>query len=304
MVSTAQQGATLFIGLGNMGRPMALNYAAGHELFVFDVNHQVAADVAAEARATALADLGSIPAHVRTVILMLPASRIVEQVLWREPGVLAQLAVGSLVIDMGSSEPASTAAIAKETADLGIDYVDAPVSGGVAKATTGQLAIMVGGEGSAVARALPHLEPFGGSIVHVGPPGSGHAAKALNNLLSATNLAAAAEILTVAAAVGISPTKMLEVINGSTGRSQASEVKYPKHILTGTFDSGFAMDLMLKDLTIAQGLIQATSSEAPVVLTARETAEKAREILDTPQPDHTELVRYYEKHSGRPLRAD
>ncbi|MGN6403336.1 NAD(P)-dependent oxidoreductase [Sinomonas sp.] len=301
---TPQPGASLFIGLGNMGRPMALNYAPGHELFVFDADPEVAAAVAAETGATALADLASIPSHVRTVILMLPNSRIVEHVLWKEPGVLNQLALGSLVIDMGSSEPASTTELAREAAAMGIDYVDAPVSGGVAKAITAELAIMVGGEDSAVDRALPHLVPLGASVVQVGPPGSGHAAKALNNLLSATNLAAAAETLTVATSMGIAPAKMLEVINGSTGRSQASEVKYPKHILTGTFDSGFAMDLMLKDLNIARGLIDSTSSEAPVLLAARETAQRAREMLDTPHPDHTELVRYYEERSGRPLRGD
>ncbi|MFB6672091.1 NAD(P)-dependent oxidoreductase [Streptomyces sp. NPDC056390] len=304
MVNTEQQGASLFIGLGNMGRPMVLKYAPDRELFVFDVNGETAAEVAAEAGATALADLDSIPAQVRTVILMLPNSRIVEQVLRGEPGLLSRLATGSLVIDMSSSEPASTVALAKEAASLGIGYVDAPVSGGVAKAVTGQLAIMVGGQDDSVARALPHLEPLAASTVHVGPPGTGHAAKALHNLLSATNLAAAAEILSVAKAVGIAPVKMLEVINGGTGRSQASEFKYPKHVLTGAFDSGFAMDLMLKDLTIAQGLIESTASQAPIVLTARETAVKAREVLDSPNPDHTEIARYYEKLNGTLLRAN
>lgn len=295
--------ASLFIGLGNMGRPMAINYAAGRELFVYDTNPVAAGEVANVTRSTALPDLDDIPAHVRTVILMLPNSRIVESALRTSPGLLKRLPAGSLIIDMSSSEPESTASLAAEAAALGIDYVDAPVSGGVAKAKTAKLAIMMGGESTAVERAKRHLRHLGESITHVGPAGTGHAAKALNNLLSATNLAAAAEILSVAATAGIAPEKMLEVINGSTGRSQASEVKYPRHILTGTFDSGFAMDLMLKDLKIARNLITQQSSEAPIVLTAQETAVKARELLEDPQPDHTEFVRYYEKLNGTPLRA-
>jgi 3-hydroxyisobutyrate dehydrogenase len=303
-VTDQPAGASLFIGLGNMGRPMAVNYALGRELFVYDVNARVAADTAAAAGATTLPDLGNIPDRVRTVILMLPNSRIVEHVLRHDPGLLSCLPPGSLVIDMGSSEPASTAALADEAAAAGIDYVDAPVSGGVAKAASGELTIIIGGRDDSVARARPHLQSLGSSLVHVGPAGTGHAAKALNNLLSATNLAAAAEILTVAASVGITPPTMLKVINSSTGRSQASEVKYTRHILPGTFDSGFAMDLMLKDLAMAAGLIEAAGVKAPVVLIARATAQEAREVLDAPAPDHTELVRYYEKHSGIPLRAD
>jgi len=295
--------ASLFIGLGNMGRPMAINYAVGRELFVFDTNAQAAAEVAAATKGKALPGLENIPSHVGTVILMLPNSRIIESVLRTNPGLLKRLPGSSLIIDMSSSEPESTATLAAEAAALGIDYVDAPVSGGVAKAETGKLAIMVGGESSAVDRAQRHLRHLGEAITHVGPPGTGHAAKALNNLLSATNLAAAAEILTVAATAGIAPEKMLEVINGSTGRSQASEFKYPRHILTGTFDSGFAMDLMLKDLKIARDLIARQSAEAPIVLTAQETAEKARELLDSTHPDHTEFARYYEKLNTIPLRA-
>ena len=302
MVTVRSDEASLFVGLGNMGRPMAVNYASQRELFVYDVDGRTAADVATAAGATALTDLAGVPDRVRTVILMLPNSRIVENVL-RADGLLSGLPRGCLVIDMGSSEPASTAALATEAAARGIDYVDAPVSGGVAKATSGELAIMMGGDAAAVARARPHLEIMGSSLTHVGPAGSGHAAKALNNLLSATNLAAAAEILTVAASVGIAPATMLQVINGSTGRSQATEVKYPRHVLTGTFDSGFAMDLMLKDLAIAVRLIHGARSEAPVVMTAQATAERARQLLGSPAPDHTELVRYHELRSGRLLRG-
>ncbi|WP_167133608.1 NAD(P)-dependent oxidoreductase [Arthrobacter sedimenti] len=300
---TPSTSASLFVGLGNMGRPMAINYSPGRELFVYDTNLAAAADVAMATNGTALPNLENIPPHIGTVILMLPTSRIVESVLRNDPGLFSQLAVGSLIIDMSSSDPESTTDLAAEAAELGIDFVDAPVSGGVSKADAGKLAIMAGGESTAVERAKSHLRNLGEDITHTGPAGTGHVAKALNNLLSATNLAAAAEILTIAATAGITPETMLEVINGSTGRSQATEFKYPRHILTGTFDSGFAMDLMVKDLRIARDLISRQSAEAPVVLTAQQTAEKARDLLESASPDHTEFARYYEKLNGSSLRA-
>ncbi len=136
---------------------------------------------------------------------------------------------------------------------------------------------MAGGDPADVARARPHLEPLGSAVLEVGPSGSGHAAKALNNLVSATNLAAAAEALTVAARFGIDPAVMVEVLNASTGRSQASEVKYPKHVLTGSYDSGFAMDLMIKDLGIARALAESQGVETPVMGAAHARALQAQE---------------------------
>ncbi|MGO4147587.1 NAD(P)-dependent oxidoreductase [Paenarthrobacter sp. YAF11_1] len=287
--------ATLFIGLGNMGRPMAGNIArSGQRLFVYDADPQATEAVAKELHVHGPADLEAVAQDVGTVILMLPTSRIVETVLRGEDGLFRKLKRGTLIIDMGSSEPESTIALAGEATESDLVYVDAPVSGGVPKAISGELAIMVGGEPAAAERAKGLLDLMGKTVVRVGPAGTGHAAKALNNLLSATNLAAAAEILSVAKSVGINPAIMIEVINGSTSRSQASEFKYPKHILNATYDSGFSMDLMLKDMRIARSLIESSSLRAPIVLSAETLARHARETLDSPAPDHTELARYYE----------
>ncbi|MET3812523.1 NAD(P)-dependent oxidoreductase [Arthrobacter sp. UYEF3] len=298
-----QTGASLFVGLGNMGRPMAARYAPGRELFVFDMDPAARATASENTGATALAGLDSIPNHVSTVLLMLPNSRTVETVLRGQSGLFARLQPGSMIIDMSSSEPGSTAALAEEAAEAGIAYVDAPVSGGVTGAITGDLAITVGGTPEAFSAALPHLQSMGTNIVHVGKAGTGHAAKALNNLLSATTLAAAAESLCAAASAGIQPETMVEVINGSTGRSQATEVKDPRHILTGKFDSGFAMDLMLKDLRIARKIFTDNSLEAPVVLAAESAAQTAGEHLEAASPDHTELVKHYERVNGLLLRG-
>lgn len=280
---------TLFIGLGRMGAPMAVLHARMFPTVVFDVFPGAVAEVTGAGDASAVGELSEVPAGVDTVILMLPTSRHVEGVLVDE-GLLDRLPEGALVIDMGSSEPESTRALAARATARGIDYVDAPVSGGVPKAVTGELAIMVGGSEAAVARAMPHLEVLGSSILHVGPAGAGDAAKALNNLVSATNMSAASEALMVARRFGIEVETMTQVLNSATGRSQATEVKFPRYINTGSFDSGFSYDLMLKDMTIAMGLTEGL--EVPVVRSAFERLGAARAGLGQ-APDHTEIGRIY-----------
>ena len=295
--------STLFIGLGKMGDPMVRRYAPTHETVLYDVNHAAAAALAGDLGSQVVESLDELPLDVDTVILMLPNSRIVESVVRGGHGLFARLPKAALVIDMGSSEPSSTRALAEEAADAGIAYVDAPVSGGVAKAATGELSIMVGGAPADLERAAEHLAPLGASIVAVGPAGAGHAAKALNNLLSATNLAAAAEILTVAKNFGIEADVMVNVINVSTGRSQASEVKYPKHVLTGRFDSGFSMDLMLKDLAIAHTLSKSAGLTTPITDKTVETLDEARSVLNGVDLDHTEVARFYEIVNQVELRS-
>ena len=290
-------GVTLFVGLGRMGEPMVRRYAGTHTTLLFDVDSNTTRRLAEELDAAPLSDLGELPANLDTVILMLPNSRVVETVLLGEQGqggLLVRLPAGALVIDMGSSEPSSTRQLADLATRHHLHYVDAPVSGGVAKATSGELAIMVGGDREAIVLARQHLTPLGTNVVAVGPSGAGHAAKALNNLLSATNLAAAAEVLCVAQVAGIDPEVMIEVLNTSTGRSQATEVKYPQHILSGTFASGFEMDLMLKDLDIAAALARDAEVSAPITSRTVTTLHDARRWLDAAGLDHTEVARYYE----------
>ena len=288
--------ATLFLGLGRMGAPMARLHAETFPTRVYDVFPRAAAAVAEASVAVAVTDLTTAGEGVDVVILMLPTSRHVEEVLRGNDGLFARLAHGALVIDMGSSEPVSTRALAAEAAEHGIDYVDAPVSGGIAKAETGDLTIMVGGEADAVARAMPHLRTVGTSIVHVGPAAAGHAAKALNNLVSATNIAAATEAVTVAKHYGIDPATMIEVLNASTGKSQATQVKFPQHILPGTYGSKFAYDLMLKDMGIARRMADEVGF-APVTSAAFDTLTEGRSALGD-NPDHTEIARVYAQATG------
>lgn len=282
--------STLFIGLGRMGAPMAVRHAQTFTTAVFDLSSAAAQSVGEEGGATPVTDLRSVPTDIDTVILMLPSSRQVEETLTGEDGLMHRLGEGALIIDMSSSEPMSTRELAQQARARGIAYVDAPVSGGVPKARTGELSILVGGSAEAVERAIPHLKVMGSTIIHVGDEGAGDAAKAINNLVSATNIAVACEALTVAQKFGIDPTKMAEVLNSATGRSQASELKITKYILPQNFTSGFAYDLMLKDMTIARGL--AESLETPVTATAFDKLNAGRAELGD-GPDHTEISRLY-----------
>lgn len=284
---------TLFIGLGHMGHPMVKHIAERHPTAVYDISPEKVVAAAEDGRATPVYNLTDI-AGIGTVILMLPTSKHVEETLL-DAGLLERLDEGALVIDMGSSVPASTQRLASVAAERGIDYVDAPVSGGVSKAVSADLTMLVGGEPTAVERARPYLETFGSTIVVVSGSGSGHAAKAINNLVSATNIAVAAEAVQRGKAVGIAPERMIEVLNSSTGMSQATRVKFVNHILPGTYASNFAYDLMLKDMGIAME-IDVPDTASRLSNAAYQLLIEGRELLGE-QADHTEIARLYENLS-------
>ena len=290
--------SVLFIGLGRMGRPMSTLVARRFATTVFDVSAEAVEQVVEAVPGTrGIASLDEIAAD--TVVLMLPTSAHVERVLL-DGGLLDRLERSALVIDMGSSEPASTRRLSAIAADRGIDYVDAPVSGGTTKAESGDLTILIGGESAAIERARPVLEAMGSTLVEVGPSGSGHAAKAINNLVSATNIAVASEAVLLAGEAGIPATRMIEVLNASTGMSQATQVKFPRHILPGAYDSGFAYDLMLKDMRIALN-IDDEREIAHLTRLAFQTLESARPRLGD-AADHTEVTRIVELASHRTIR--
>jgi 3-hydroxyisobutyrate dehydrogenase len=214
---------------------------------------------------------------------------------------LTTLPAGALLVDMGSSRPASTVALAEKAQARGIDFVDAPVSGGVPRATSGELSIMVGGAESAVERALPLLNHLGTTVTRVGPVGAGHAMKALNNLLSAIGLVGASEVLAIGSKFGLAPDVMLDVLNGSTGGNHATKVKFSRYVLSRAFDSGFALDLMVKDLRTALELARDTKTPAPVSATCLEEWQAAGEHLRG-GADHTEIAAYVEAQAGVELR--
>jgi 3-hydroxyisobutyrate dehydrogenase len=239
------------IGLGNMGEPICRHLLEeGYEVLVYDIDREAMArldDTVAEPAEgpRALASAADV------VILSLPNSGVVEEIVFGEDGLLEGLLPGRVVIDTSSAKPSSTRTIARRLAQAGVDMLDAPVSGGVLRAREGTLAVMVGGKREVFERCSPILQAFGGRIFFVGDHGTGHLTKALNNLLSATTLASAAEAVILAEKAGLSPDLFVEVINASNGRSYSTEVKFPKYILNRSFDDGFATALMSKDLKIA-----------------------------------------------------
>ena len=289
-----------FIGLGRMGEPMVRRLAAaGVTVRAFD-----AAPRPGLADIVTLVDKASeVAAGASVVILMLPDSTVVEAVVHggdTGTGLLDALAPGTVLVDMGSSEPLRTRALAEQTAARDVVLVDAPVSGGVTGAVGGTLTIMVGGP-EATTAALDPLLGVLGRVRHVGPVGAGHALKALNNLMSATHLWVTSESMLVAERFGLDVKKVLDVVNGSSGRSGSTQNKWPNFILPETFDSGFSLKLMLKDMRIAAALAHELGMPFHLGDAAIERwADAAQELPD--DADHTRIAEWLRSASEVPAR--
>lgn len=280
-----------FIGIGQMGRPMVERLAgAGLQVHAFDRRAEALEPLATVPGVHRAASADAVADACDTVILMLPDSRIVDALLWTD-GLAARMKRGSLLIDMGSSDPNATRANQTRLAAAGVALVDAPVSGGVRRAVDGSLAIMVGGAPADVERALPLLAPMGKTIVPVGPPGAGHAVKALNNYVSAAGLVAACEALVAAEKFGIDPSVANKVFNASTGRNNTTDVKVEQFMLSGQFNSGFAAALMRKDLDTAHALMQSLDSERALMETCARMWQQAEAALPK-GADHTSMFTY------------
>ncbi len=238
-----------FIGLGIMGRPMALNLKnAGHDLIVPERK-----TLTAEVRAAAevVADGKSVAAKAEVLILMVPDTPDVETVLFGPNGASEGLKRGTLVIDMSSISPLTTKEFAKKINALGCDYLDAPVSGGEVGAKQATLTIMVGGPEAAFARAKPLFEAMGKNITHVGnEPGAGQICKVANQIIVALNIQAVSEALVFAAKAGADPAKVRGALMGGFASSRILEV-HAERMLNGTFDPGFRIRLHQKDLNLA-----------------------------------------------------
>jgi len=288
-----------FVGLGNMGWPMARNLArAGHRLTVRDADGARQQRFAAEHEARA-ADAPAAFREVDAVVTMLPTGRIVREVLLEWQGGLGQaLPRGAIVIDMSSSDPTGTRELGKALAANGVALVDAPVSGGVPKADAGTLAIMIGGDDpAAIERARPLLDTMGKKLFLTGPLGSGHAMKALNNYVAAAGFTAAAEALIVGCKFGLDPAVMVEILNASTGRNFSTEYTMKEHVLPRKFATGFALGLLAKDVAIAADLVEAIGAEAPVCQLLRELWAEAATAMGG-SVDHSVALRHWEKENG------
>ena len=297
MTDTARLGPIAFIGLGMMGLPMAMRLLeAGYEVRGNDLS-AAARTAFAERGGTSFDTAREAAEGAAIAITMLPDGKIVREALLGAGSAAEALRPEALVIDMSSSAPLGTRSLAQELSARGIQLIDAPVSGGVKRAADGTLAIMAGGEPDLFERARPVLEAMGRNIFATGPIGSGHAVKALNNYVSAAGLAAACEAAIIAEKFGIDQALLVDVLNVSTGRNNSTENKMKPMVLSGRFDSGFAMALMAKDVRTATDLASALGVEAKGARAAAELWANAVTVLGK-DADHSEIYRFLARGSA------
>lgn len=287
-----------FAGIGNMGWPMAANLVkAGFDVTACDVVPGRAESFAAEAGAKPAASPAEAAAGAECVVIIVPTSKQVAEAV---KAMAPSLTKGMLVIDMTSGQPGRTREIASGLAAKGVAMIDCPVSGGVPRAKTGQLAIMAGGEEADLDRAEPVLKAMGTSIHRCGPIGAGQAMKALNNLVSAGGYLIGIEALLIGQRFGLDPAKMVDVLNASTGMNNSTQKKFKEYVLSRRFDAGFGLDLMVKDLSIALEVGRETTTPTPFAALCREMWASAAAMLG-PGADHTAVAKLSEQMTGTVL---
>ena len=292
-----------FIGLGNMGRPMALRLlAAGHALVVHDAEPSALVPLV-EAGALASHSVLEVASLAETVFLSLPTPTVVEAVATR-PGGLADLAgAGALrrIVDLSTTGRRAAERLAASFADRGVEWLDSPVSGGVAGARAGTVAVMFSGPRASFDALEPMLRAIGRPFYVGATPGLGQTMKLANNLLSATALALTSEAMVMGVKAGIAPRTMVDVINAGSGRNTATEQKFPDAILTGRFDNGFSTGLMHKDVALFVEEAEAMGLSLDGARTVLSLWQRALEALGS-EADFTEVVKTVEAAAGVEVR--
>jgi 3-hydroxyisobutyrate dehydrogenase len=289
-----------FIGIGNMGWPMAANLVkAGFTVAVTDLAPGLAARFQREVGGAAAASAVDAVEGADAVITILPTSKHVAGVIAETKG---RLAKGTIVIEMSSGIPTVTRNLAAELGEIGVDMIDCPVSGGVQRAATGELSILSGGSDAAVERAMPVLKAMGTSIHRCGDIGAAQAMKALNNMVSAGGFLIGIEAMLIGQKFGLDPDMMVNVLNASTGMNNSTQKKFKQFVLSRRFDAGFGLDLMVKDLGIALEVGRDTATPTPFAALCREMWASAAGLLG-PGQDHTAVARFSEQIAGTTLGA-
>jgi len=291
-----------FLGLGAIGWPMAARVADRHQLIVWNRTPARAAEFAASHPATVAGTPREAAAGADVVITCLPTSKDLERLLEGPEGLEAGLERGTLLLDCTSGDGATSRRIAERLAVRGVQFADAPVSGGTNGAAAGTLTVMVGGDPAAFARAMPLLESFGSRIVHMGPLGTGDAMKAVNNTLLAVNILALGEGLVALAKAGVSPRTAVETLNTSSGRSFVSESLIPERVLSGRWPVTFRLALLDKDVGICLDLLRELGLSGPLLNRAGELLHEAGKLLEE-DADYLAPIRLAEERAGVELRG-
>ena len=292
-----------FIGVGNMGWPMAACLVrAGFPVLINDSRREVANNFVQQNGGTAPDTLQQLAAGSDIVVTMLPTSVIVEHVLGGgDDNVFAGMKPGTIVIEMSSGVPSVTQRLAEQVTALGGHMIDGPVSGGVPRAKTGELAIMVGGDTAIIDRAMPVLSAMG-TVLKTGAVGSGQAMKALNNLVSTGGFLIGIEALLIGQRFGLDPAVMTDVLNAATGMNNSTQKKFKQFVLSRGFNAGFTMGLLAKDLSIALQVGRETGTAAPLSALVKEMIVSAEAMFGSGS-DHTEMAKWVERLVGEELKA-
>lgn len=271
--------------------------AAGHSLAVWNRTAERAADFARQSGARHAATPADAARGASVIVTCFSTSPDVYSILDGPDGLLVGVERGAVVVDCTSGDPGTSKRIAERLATAGVDFIDAPVSGGTSGAEKGTLTVMVGGSAEALEKARPVIEAFGQKIVHCGAIGAGDTVKAVNQAFLAIHILSAAEGLATLVKEGVDPTKALEVINASSGRSNSSMNLIPERVLTRAFPRTFRLALLEKDIGIAAELARENRVPAPVMQLTADIFRIARGELGE-VADHVEIVRLVEQWAG------
>lgn len=289
-----------FIGLGNMGKPLAERLLKKYQLYVYDLDEKNL-KYFLDKGALACSSPSDLARYTSRIFLCLPTSTVVEKVIYGENGLLETTTKGSFIIDMTTGEPEITRKISKTLQSREINFIDAPVSGGPKGANQGNIAIMVGGTKTQFSTIKPIMDDISSNIFYAGEVGSGHSIKAGNNLLNLICRMATFEVISMLVKDGVKPETAVNIIQKSSGRNYATEITLPDNILSGKMFQGFSTGLMKKDAGVATKIAFANDIEIPLGKLSQELLKNTIDEFGE-NADMSNVALTYEKLTGAKIR--
>lgn len=289
-----------FIGLGNMGKPLAERLLKKYQLYAYDPNENNLKYFTNKG-AIGCSNPSEVASQTSRIFLCLPTSTIVEQVVFGDNGLINSIKKGTFIIDMTTGEPETTRKISSTLQQKQITFLDAPVSGGPKGANQGNIAIMVGGTDNEFLTIKPIIDDISSNIFHAGKIGSGHSIKAGNNLLNLICRMATFEVISMLVKDGVEPKKAVSIIQKSSGRNYATEITLPDNILSGKMFQGFSTGLMKKDASVATKIAEANKVEIPLGKLSQELLKSTIDEFGE-EADMSNVALTYEKITGVKIR--
>ena len=289
-----------FIGLGNMGKPLAERLLKKYQLYVYDLDTKNL-KYFLDKGAVACSNPSDLARNTSRIFLCLPTSIVVEKVIYGESGLLETASKGSFIIDMTTGEPEISRKISKALQSKEINFIDAPVSGGPKGANQGNIAIMVGGTKTQFSTIKPIMDDISSNIFYAGEVGSGHSIKAGNNLLNLICRMATFEVISMLVKDGVSPETAVNIIQKSSGRNYATEITLPDNIISGKMFQGFSTGLMKKDAGVATKIAISNKVEIPLGKLSQELLKNTIDEFGE-NADMSNVALTYEKFTGAKIR--